>query len=144
MRVETVIGLADQLAVEPFLADSRFVGRREQDRPPPRVEGKREPPLPASRAEPQFLQVRVARVVQGVNPGSPQLRPESLEEPRQRQDLRSYVFMHGVELRLKLVPDFHHPRHSHSMASNTYAVKYIRTPAIPGVIFSLLVLGCYA
>ena len=60
MRVETVIGLADQAAVETLFTAPRFIPRNEQDRLAPGVEGEGYSPFAVSRTEPQFLHVRVA------------------------------------------------------------------------------------
>lgn len=55
MRVKTVIGFANQLAIEPFFVAARFVPRNEQDRFALRVEGKGHSPNAIGRAKPQFL-----------------------------------------------------------------------------------------
>ena len=55
MRVETVIGLADQPAVEPLFSASRFIPRNEQHRLALCVESEGYSPFAVSRTEPQFL-----------------------------------------------------------------------------------------
>lgn len=82
MGVETVVCLPDQLAVETFVAHARFVARYEQDRLALRVEGEGYSPFAIHCAEAQLLHVRMAGSAQRVNAGSPQLRPELLEETR--------------------------------------------------------------
>src|ERR1019366_5150542 len=84
MGVETVVGLPDQLAVESFLAHARLVAVHEQDRLALCVEGEGHSPFAIRRAEAQFLHVRVAGAVQGVNAGPPQLRAEPLKKDKAR------------------------------------------------------------
>ena len=68
-------------------------------------------PLAIRCAEPQLLHIRVVRAVQRVNPRPSQLRPELLEEPGQRQNLRPHVFVQFVELRFKLIASLDNPDH---------------------------------
>ena len=88
MRVETVICLGDQLAIESPLANAGFVSRNQEDRPALRIERKSHPPFPIGRAEPQLFHIRVARAIQCVDARPPQLRSELLKNARQRQNLR--------------------------------------------------------
>ena len=125
MRVETLIGLADQLTVKPFFAHTRFISSYEQDGLTLCVESKSQPPLTICRAEAQLLHIRVARVVQRIGAGSLQLRSELLEQACQRQNLRPHAFMQIVELRLKLIANLNYPTHHSIMAPGTYDFKSI-------------------
>ena len=111
MGVETAISLSDEFAVEPFFAAARFISCYEQYRLPLLIERKGHPPLTISRAEAQFFHIRVARVVQCINAGPLQLRPELLEKPSQCQNLSPHVFMQRIELRLKLITNLDNPWH---------------------------------
>ena len=125
MRLETVIGLADQPLVKSLFADPGFIPRNEQDCLALRVEGEGYSPFAISRTEPQFLHVRVARAVQRVNPRPPQWRPELLHKARQHQNLRPHVLVQIVELRLKLVANLNNPAHLYNMTATTYDVNII-------------------
>src|SRR5580658_1611627 len=85
VSVETVIGLADRFAVEPFLAATRFIPRHKQHGPALRIESKSHSPLASSRAEAQFLHIRVAGTVQRIHARPPQLWPELIKQARQCQ-----------------------------------------------------------
>ena len=61
MRLETVIGLADQPLVKSLFADPGFIPRNEQDCLALRVEGEGYSPFAISRTEPQFLQRGASR-----------------------------------------------------------------------------------
>ena len=125
MRLETVIGLADQPLVKSLFADPGFIPRNEQDCLALRVEGEGYSPFAISRTEPQFLHVRVARAVQRVNPRPPQWRPELLHKARQHQNLRLHVLVQIVELRLKFVANLNNPAHLYNMTATTYDVNII-------------------
>ena len=125
MRLETVIGLADQPLVKSLFADPGFIPRNEQDCLALRVEGKGYSPFAISRTEPQFLHVRVVRVVERAHPGPSELRSELLQEPRQRQNFRLHVLGQFVELRLELVANLNNPDHIYNMVCNTYDVNSI-------------------
>jgi hypothetical protein len=49
--------------------------------------------------------------MQRVHARAPQLRPELLEEPSQRQNFRPYVLVEREEFRFELVADFNEPGH---------------------------------
>ena len=70
MSAETVIGLADQLAVEPSFAAARFVSCNQKDGVALRIEGKSDSPLTIGRAEPQFFHIRVIGAVQRIHAGA--------------------------------------------------------------------------
>ena len=111
MSVKTVIRFADQLAVEPFFADARFISRNQKHRLALRIEGKGHSPLAIACGEPQLLHVGVAGTVQRIDAGPPQLRAELPEKARQRQNLRLHVFLKREELRLEFVTDLNDPTH---------------------------------
>src|SRR5450432_1190760 len=128
MSVETVIGLSDQFAVEPFFANTRFIPCHEQDSLTLRIESKGHPPLTITRAEAQLLHIRVAPSVQRIGAGPLQLRPELLEKPGHCQNLYPHVRVQRVELRLKLIANLNNPVHRltyGSMTWGTYDVNYI-------------------
>ena len=125
MSIEAVIGLPDQFTVEAFFAEAGFIPCHEQDRLPLRIEGEGHSPFPIRRTKAKLLHVRVARAVQCVNAGPPQLRPELLEKARQCQNLCSNVLGQRVELRLKVIADLNIPAHGNNMAYRTYDVNSI-------------------
>jgi hypothetical protein len=53
------------------------------------------------------------------------MRPELLEQSRQRQNLRLNLFVEPEELRLELVANLDNPAHCSNMTYRTYAVNYI-------------------
>jgi hypothetical protein len=60
-----------------------------------------------------------------------QLRPELLEEPCQRQNLRPHIFVQFVEFRLKLIANLYAPAHSDNMPYSPYDVKSISPEPAP-------------
>ena len=44
-----------------------------------------------------------------------QLRPETLQEPRQGQDLQLYCFVESIELTVELIGDLDNPTHRETM-----------------------------
>ena len=125
MCVETLIGLPDQLAIEPFLAATRFIACYEQDCFPFCIEGKGYSPLPISSAEAQLLHIRMAGAGERIHTGTTQLWSELLQQARQCQDFRLHIFVQLEEFRFKLIADFNDPAHPNNMTYSTYDVKYI-------------------
>ena len=125
MSVETVISLADQLAVEPLFADPIYL--LQPRRWPCAWGSKAKATLhsPSAAAEPQLLHICVARAVQRIDAGPPQLGPELLGKECQRQNLRPHGFLQREEFRLKRVADRNNPATFYNMTYSPYDLKYI-------------------
>ena len=119
MVIETVIGLPYQFAVEALFAPTRFVARHEQNSPALGIKSESHSPFTISRAEAQFLHVRMAGPVECVSARASQLWPKLFENERQCQNLRLHIFVQRVELRLKLIGHINGPFHTPNMIYNT-------------------------
>ena len=125
MRVETVIGLADQPAVEPLFSPPdlspatsrialRFVSKAKATLHSPSAALNRNSFMFAWR-ESYSVSTR----------GRPNCGPELLQQSRQRQNLRLHVLVQFVKLWLKLVANLNNPAHPHNMTHNPYSVSAI-------------------
>ena len=70
MVIKSLVGLLDQLAVEPLFSGARFVATDQKYGLPMRVEGKSYTSYTIRGLEPQFFHVRVMRAVEGIDPGA--------------------------------------------------------------------------
>src|ERR1700693_6103449 len=77
------------------------------------------------------LHIRVAGAAQSIDAWPPQLWPELLKEPCQRQNLRPHIFVQFVELRLKLIANLYAPAYSDNMPYSPYDVKSISPEPAP-------------
>ena len=111
MRIEAVIGLADQLAIKSPFTDARFVACNEQNSGALRVECKYNPPLTIQRAESKLLHVRMTGALQCVHARASQRWSELLKKPGKRQNFRLHVFFQREKLRFELVADLDNPFH---------------------------------
>src|SRR4051794_15091018 len=78
MCVKPVVRFCDELLIEPLLAAAGFVASDKEDCLALRVEGESHAPLTIRRAEAQLFHIGVARIVERIYAGTPQLRPELL------------------------------------------------------------------
>ncbi len=111
MRIETLIGLSNQLTIKTLSADSRLIARYQQNCLSSRVERKGNTPFAIGRAETKLLHVCVARTVERIHARAPQLRPKLRKQSRQRQNLILDLFGESVELLLEYIPDLYVPNH---------------------------------
>src|SRR5260370_28568792 len=90
VRVKPRIGRCDQPPIKSPLATSALVARDQQDRPPPRIEGKGDAPYAALRIEAQLLHIGVLRAVKRVDPRAAGSGTELLDNAGLGQHLDPY------------------------------------------------------
>lgn len=118
--VDALVGLGDELSVEPLLAPSGLVAAAQDDASALRVEGEGESPDTACGIEAQFLHVRVARALERVDAWTPELGSKHLQYSHMRQQLVLNGLGQRVELR-----DGQRPKPHVTMALKAYGVNSI-------------------
>ena len=116
MCVKFVVRLCDELLIEPLLAAAGFVASDKEDCLALRVEGESHAPLTIRRAEAQLFHIGVAGIVQRMYAGTPQLRPELLQEPSVSKDFGPHILGQSIKLWFKLAADFDVLSHHFIMA----------------------------
>ena len=100
MRVETFLRLVDKPPLEPLFAAPGLGSRHKQHGLPFCIEGEGHPPLAVRRTEPQFLHVRVARVVERVHPRPAKVAGDpAYRNARENSDRQNARIEHDEALR---------------------------------------------
>src|SRR5260370_33930986 len=102
VRVKPRIGRCDQPPIKSPLAASTLVARDQQDRPPPRIEGKGDAPYAALGIEAQLLHIGVLRAVERIDSRAAGSGTEPLNDAGLRQQLDPYFAGQRQKLQLEL------------------------------------------
>ena len=125
MIIEALVGLSDQLFVEPLLSHSRLVSGDQQNRPALGIERESDSPDAVGGIEAQLLHVRVPRSLESVRPRAAKLRPERLQKFRVRQQLVLNRLGQFQKFSLERSIKQNRPCHPKIMASTAYVFKRI-------------------
>src|SRR3984893_2549580 len=98
VSVKARISRCDQPPIKSPLAASALVARDQQDRSPPRIEGKRDAPYAALGIEAQLLHIGVLRAIERIDPRSAGGRTEPLDNAGLRQKLGPHLGRHHQKL----------------------------------------------
>ena len=102
MRIEPGVGPGRKGTVEPSRGYSRFVAGDQQDRRPPRVEGKGHTPCAVESPEPEFLHVGMTRAFERVDRRPTELRAEQAKSAGLRQQFETNRLRQLAKLRHEL------------------------------------------
>src|SRR6266567_9153636 len=131
MRVESLVGPADELPVKPLFTSARLVARDQQDRFALGIEGKGHAPHAIRCVKTELFHVGVTGTIERINTGPAQARPELLQKARMGENFRPHVLGQLVEFRLKFVADLNNPFHDLIMHYLAYAVKCMCSQRMP-------------
>ena len=103
MSIKTLVGYTDQLPIETFFTNARFIPRGKQDCAPTGIEREGHAPDAVSGVEAQFLHVRMLRPIERVHPWTAKRGTKFFEQARTGQNFVVHSFGKFVKLRLKFI-----------------------------------------